>query len=262
MNKRGFTLVELLVVMSIMMVLSSVILVSVQAARDKSRIAAGLRFEKHTQTAFADNILARYDFENIPCTGTLPQIPDTSRPNGLTLIPPGGTESDCAVLSTQTPTGEGRSYNMALNSIQYSFLSWDSGGIRATDKPFTKFSIGFWAKSAGFPITLLELHGDASGFTFSTDNPSNNGYLDVQGASTVQLGKLVLADDKWHYNLISIAGTKLNFYRDGVFVSSINVPGYSNAQNTGIDAVALLSEGAAVGKTFFLDNLVFIGEAI
>lgn len=43
-KQKGFTLIELLVVISIISLLSTIVMASLNAAREKSRIAAGLKF--------------------------------------------------------------------------------------------------------------------------------------------------------------------------------------------------------------------------
>ena len=61
-NKKGFTLVELLVVISIISLLSSIVYASVSGAKDKARIAAGQGLESSVYHAFGADIVVRYDF--------------------------------------------------------------------------------------------------------------------------------------------------------------------------------------------------------
>jgi len=62
--KRGFTLIELLVVISIISLLSSIVVTSVNSARVKAEVSAGLTFEDNIYKKLYNCLIAQYDFED------------------------------------------------------------------------------------------------------------------------------------------------------------------------------------------------------
>jgi prepilin-type N-terminal cleavage/methylation domain-containing protein len=62
LDAKAFTLVELLVVMSIISMLASVVLVAIQGARDKGQVSAGVRFSGYTYHAFGADAILYSDF--------------------------------------------------------------------------------------------------------------------------------------------------------------------------------------------------------
>ncbi len=73
-TSRGFTLIELMVVISIIGLLSSIMMASLKGARDKANISAGLQYEGFVQRTRGDRAIVFWNFNE----GTGPTVNDKS----------------------------------------------------------------------------------------------------------------------------------------------------------------------------------------
>jgi len=63
-SKKGFTVLELAVVIAIFGLLASIVLIAVRGAKEKSKYAAVLQFSGSIKHSLGSNIVAEYKFED------------------------------------------------------------------------------------------------------------------------------------------------------------------------------------------------------
>jgi prepilin-type N-terminal cleavage/methylation domain-containing protein len=202
--RRGFTLIEILVAIGIIGVLASIVLVSLNVARENGRVGTAKQFAANVDHALGDLLIRQYDFDE--CSGTAPV--DTS-----------GSAATAAFVGTptysvDTPTGKGCA--MLFDSVT------ERLNIPATTLTDT-FTISYWNKTTSYTF----LGGIQGGMPIGgADN--TKGY--IWEASATQLSVSNDGETKikyftyrsppgfnWKQITVVVDNAKVTFYKDGLY---------------------------------------------
>ena len=207
-KQEGYTLVEILVVIAIIGILSSVTFVAFSSAREKSRVSTAKMFEANHVGVLRNYLVAEWKFDE--CSGL---IAYDSSGNDLNFTLIGNP-----IWSTDTIDGRGCSIDFN-GSSQYGYTP-DNDIIDLQDN----YTLSLWinlkidstrtfiAKSntTDYRGAYFGYGWSGYGFIFGSNNVSNTPYREKRGDDL----------NKWHLLTGVVKGGVRKLYIDGNFVSS------------------------------------------
>lgn len=222
-TKNGFTMVELLVVISIISLLTSVILASLSNARDKGKIAQVIVFDTHVYHAIGDQALGFWPLTDGAGTTAVDRSGNnnTGTLSGSTLP---------AWSANMAPSGAG--YALYLNGTDNRVVIPASQTLDSITKNFTISGWLYDTNSANTNQAFFAIRNDndspSSGYflqfyaSASYGAPANCAYAPYIGAvGGVDLcGTAPLTKNKWHQLTATYDGTTIKLYVDGVLNNS------------------------------------------
>ncbi len=189
-KNKGFTLIELMVVISIITFLSSIALAAFQQTREKARFAAAMTFYKHTQSILFDKAIYVFNFDDFSYKSTGLFSDPALNPSGLaTLVP------DLTLFKS--------GYNLSVpanSNIQLDGIRISNNNVKNTTSGYD-FTMATWFKPAvSVPNTIIFAASDnANGLNnkIQTDTANNvcvylTSVMFFCSTAKVEVGK-------WHY---------------------------------------------------------------
>lgn len=207
-----------MVVISIIALLSSVVLASLNAARDKARIAAGARFAQSAHSALGAESVALYNFEEGP----------GSTANDLSLNGNDGTVSGATYSPNTYHSGSRYALDFDGSNDFVSILHSDDQLLT------TGFTISAWINPEGLGErngVIVHKASDASsagGYRFVVSNANDRVLFAINnGTNRYTADGAVPFDGKWKHVAVSVSpSARVTFYVNG---AQSGVPGNTGA---------------------------------
>ncbi len=215
--KSGFTIMEVMVVISIISLLASIFIASYKNSTDKARIAGALLFSNSINGVLSDSLYAYWPMDELNNSGVTPDMSGNGLNAAITNYPSPGS-------NTADPT-------LVPNAIIRGGISFPGQRILsvANFKPPPKGTVSFW-----FITTVdkkqrpLGAHGDYE--TVILDNSGGSDLKNLENQfftdrSTNFNGTTEITINKWHHGLLvydsTIEPEYYAVYLDGKLENSI-----------------------------------------
>jgi len=209
--QRGFTLAEILVVIAVVGLLSSVIFAIVSGSGEQGRIAKGLYFSQHLQNSLGSYVAGIWNFDE----GSGSTVNDTSGwGNNGTVYG--------AAYADDTPSARG--YALLLDGqSNYAAVNYGAGN-KPSELKLTKFTVAAWVKANSLPSNNVYVVTDREGcgrtnyllnitngyprIDFIVDGSSPHEWRSAQSSERMQTGV-------WHYLTGTYDSQDLKIYLNG-----------------------------------------------
>lgn len=242
MKKRAFTLIELLVVIAVISLLSSVVLASLNSARDKATIASGKQFANHSRSVLAAKSannapLVFLTFDSASSSGSgvgnLSGVTNSGLLNGSVTTWNGAIDPDTTLYGT------GRHMKGPPSSLSYPLVWIESGGNAISQAIASlNFTMSIWFNTNGGSYATncggeCRIISNAQDGNNTSMHITNTGVITILIEGTQHLTYSLSPKDAWYHLAFSVANkgatTEIALYANGRRVASntISTPSFA-----------------------------------
>jgi prepilin-type N-terminal cleavage/methylation domain-containing protein len=226
-NERSFTLVEMLLVISILGILSTIVVVSVADSIEKARMVRSMNFASSIRRNLSTSERAGWSFNS---TSSNTEVNDDSgNGNSVTL-------KGLASLSSDTPMrtiGGATSTDFSLRTLSES--DYGDAGNKSAFRPGA-ITISFWFKVNSFTPAnqawmISNYEGPGGGYTVAVDTFGILEFRFFTAAGTqnvIQSPAYIIKTGKWYHAAVSYDGVSIaKIYLDSKKITeqAVGVPG-------------------------------------
>jgi len=240
MNNRAFTLLELLVVITIIGILSSIVVVSMSGSTDSAEVTKGKAYSQQIHALLGHEALLDFNF-NENDFDSCPGLFDVCDASGY---------GNHGILygDTQFVPSEIGGYALSFDG------TGDYVNCGNVMKGLVDFSISLWVKTSQIvagstryndPAILgtKQGNGTSNDFVITNYNGKLAWYDELSTGSNYFDSGQIIADGKWHHIVVSRSGSSLYFYIDGVFAGK-DTTGTSGVRDDNIEIARALWSGS------------------
>jgi len=266
-NSRGFTLIELMVVISIIGLLSTIILAALNGARTKGIIAADQTFDSNNHAAYYGTCstctTADWDFDEGLVGVNSNIVPDQSG-NGNDLTLNGVTALSNAY--NPFPTGKVLLINPSNTPADSASVTLNPNSIPSNQNGQSgDFSVSFWFYTNGYPTGSYNFISNNSGsgsgsWKFGANNSggSNPIFFIVPGGKSVQVNYPTFG--QWNHIVLVCSSSHIGVYVNAKQVTPSNTSNNSScAFSAGGNTIRI---GENLVPLFYLDNVRIYKQAL
>jgi prepilin-type N-terminal cleavage/methylation domain-containing protein len=239
-DEKSFTLLELLVVITIIGILSSIVIVSMSGSTDSATIAKGKAYAQQVHALLGANAVGVWNFDE--GTGTI--VKDIS-----------GYGNSGTIHGASWISSDIEGYALSFNGEDSYVDCGNDSVFDITDE----VTIEGWVKfSSGAGSSLQKIIGKIGGAYQFGVNSGNQMTTWWNGSWRVS-SEILWSDNQWYHLVMAVESGTMRFYRNGEYISNVTDVGSAIVSTDNVEIGKTLSTGFVDG---IIDEVRIYSEAL
>jgi len=235
-NSLGFTLVELLVVISVIGVIASVALVNMGGARQGAMMAKSKTFSSSIQQNIGIDIVGAWDFDE--GSGTVAKDVSGMGSNGALINSPiWAAKVDCV-------SGTCLQFDGLTNYVEMS-------GLTLSKIAGNKLTVEAWAKPTSLSGTQYIVSKNGPFFLYMNGNKFS---ASIYNGTWTSLAGNIALNNNWQYLIMVYDGSNIKLYVNGVF--DVSTPKSGNLAGNGCAQIGVYNNGGCAVRSMYFGGLI------